>query len=126
MIIRRLASVASADWGNGISRRFLFESDGMGFTLTDTVGRRGTTTKFEYPDHVEAVYCLEGTADLIDSDGVAHPIAPGTMYAPDQHDVHYLVIGPDQDLRAVCVFSPALKGLEIAGPLTLDAEAPES
>jgi L-ectoine synthase len=126
MIIRHLSTAPSADWKNGISRRFLFEADGMGFTVTDTLGRRGTTTKFEYLDHLEAVYCIEGTAELIDSEGVAHTITPGTMYALDKHDAHYLVIGPEQDLRGVCVFSPALKGLEIAGPLTLDAEAPGS
>jgi L-ectoine synthase len=38
---------------------------------------------------------------------------PGTLYALDQHDAHFLVASPHEDLRLVCVFSPALNGDEV-------------
>ena len=37
---------------------------------------------------------------------------PGTIYALDKHDSHYLCASPDEDLRLVCMFTPALTGDE--------------
>ncbi|HVK24121.1 MAG TPA: ectoine synthase [Actinokineospora sp.] len=113
MIVRKLSEVATVEWGNGLSRRFLLESDGMGYTVTDTVVRAGTKSRLEYRRHLEACYCIEGQGEVVDLDGNSHPIEPGTLYALDQHDAHYLVAAPDTDLRLVCVFTPALKGDEI-------------
>lgn len=124
MIIRRLGEVPSVDWGNGHSRRFLLAADGMGFTLTDTLVHRGSTTRIEYPHHLEAVYCIAGSGRLIELGGAEHTITPGTMYALDQHEPHLLAAGPDQDLQVVCVFVPPLHGSEVAGPLVL--QPPES
>jgi len=125
MIVRRLTEVPSVDWGNGHSRRFLLAADGMGFTLTDTLVRRGSTTRIEYPDHLEAVYCIAGSGELVEAGGGAsHEITPGTMYALDKHDAHFLVAGPDADLQVVCVFVPALEGSEIAGPVILEPGPP--
>ncbi|MFI6638498.1 ectoine synthase [Streptomyces sp. NPDC050504] len=112
MIVRRFDDVAAVDWGNGLSRRFLVESDGMGYSLTDTTVRAGTKSPLEYRRHLEACYCISGTGEVIDSAGTSHAIEPGTLYALDQHDAHFLVAGPDEDLRLVCVFSPALHGGE--------------
>jgi L-ectoine synthase len=112
MIIRTIESVPSIDWGNGLSRRFLLHSDNMGYTLTDTTVRAGTTSRMEYRHHLEACYCIEGNGEVADLHGNAYPIQPGTMYALDKNDPHFLIAAPDTDLRLVCVFSPALYGDE--------------
>ena len=49
---------------------------------------------------------------VVDSEGVEHPIEPGTMYALDNNDPHYLIASPIEDLRLICVFTPALQGHE--------------
>lgn len=112
MIIRRLSDVKTVEWGNGLSRRFLLRADGMGYSLTDTVVRAGTRSLLEYRNHLEACYCIEGRGMVEDLDGTLHPIEPGVMYALDRHDAHYLIADPEEDLRLVCVFSPALQGDE--------------
>ena len=37
MIVRGIDDAKTVEWGNGVSRRFLTTSDGMGYTLTDTM-----------------------------------------------------------------------------------------
>jgi L-ectoine synthase len=115
MILRRLEEIEGSKtdvaWGNGQSRRFLLEKDKMGFSLTDTVVNAGTTSLLEYRNHMEACYCIEGTGHVaISPDGPFTTIKPGTMYALDKHDKHYLKA--DTTLRLVCVFRPALQGRE--------------
>lgn len=115
MIIRTLDELAGTkrdvDWGNGRSRRFLIESDKMDFTLTDTIVEAGSRSLLEYKNHLEACYCIEGIGEIEDAvTGRRYRITPGTMYALDQHDKHWLVA--TQRMRLVCVFSPALKGHE--------------
>lgn len=112
MIVRQLDNVTTVDWGNGLSRRFLVEADGLGYTVTDTTVRAGTKSRLEYRRHLESCYCIEGTGEVVDLDGTVHRLAPGTLYALDQHEAHFLVADPDTDLRLVCVFSPALRGDE--------------
>jgi L-ectoine synthase len=112
MIVRQLTDVKTVDWGNGLSRRFLLEADGMGYSLTDTVVRAGTRSLLEYKRHLEACYCIEGKGVVEDAAGRAYPITPGVMYALDKHDAHYLIASPEEDLRLVCIFSPALRGDE--------------
>ncbi|WP_117208846.1 ectoine synthase [Allorhizocola rhizosphaerae] len=112
MIVRRLSEVKTVEWGNGLSRRFLLEADGMGYTITDTIVRAGTKSALQYRAHLEACYCIEGRGEVIDSENNSYVIEPGTMYALDQRDAHYLIADPDQDLRLVCVFAPALRGDE--------------
>jgi L-ectoine synthase len=112
MIIRRLSDVPTVDWGNGLSRRFLLESDGMGYTVTDTTVRAGTKSQLEYRRHLEACYCIEGSGEVVDANGDSYPLEPGTMYALDRNDPHFLIASPHEDLRLVCVFSPALQGHE--------------
>ncbi len=112
MIVRRLDQALDVDWGNGVSRRFLLESDGMGFTMADTIVNAGTTSRLQYLAHLEAVYCIAGRGEIRGEDGVAHSIEPGTMYALNEHDAHSVTADPDQDLRLVSVFFPALRGPE--------------
>jgi L-ectoine synthase len=94
------------------SRRLLLAADGMGFSLHDTVLYAGTETKMRYDNHLEAVYCIEGRAELDDlKTGETHLIVPGTMYALNEHDEHVLRV--QEDLRTVCVFNPPCTGREV-------------
>lgn len=115
MIVRSLENLIDTsrdvNWGNGHSRRFLIEQDGMDFSLTDTVCKAGSKSLLEYKNHMEACYCIAGRGEIHDTEsGDVHAIEPGTMYALDKHDKHYLVA--DEELRLVCVFKPALRGDE--------------
>src|SRR5215216_4610632 len=112
MIVRQVDTVTTVEWGNGLSRRFLHESDGMGYSVTDTIVRAGTKSRLEYRRHLEACYCISGRGQVVGIDGQSHTLEPGTLYALDQHDPHFLVADPDDDLRLVCVFTPALRGDE--------------
>lgn len=112
MIIRHIENVKTVEWGNGLSRRFLLEADGLGYTVTDTIVRAGTRSRLEYRNHLEACYCIAGSGEVIDLEGTSHPITVGTLYALDQRDAHFLVASGHEDLRLVCVFSPALRGDE--------------
>jgi L-ectoine synthase len=112
MLVRRLTEVPSIEWGNGLSRRFLLESDGMGYTVTDTTVRAGTKSRLEYRHHLEACYCIAGSGEVVDSNGDSHALEPGTLYALDRNDAHFLIASTHEDLRLVCVFTPALAGHE--------------
>jgi L-ectoine synthase len=112
MIIRKLEDVKTVEWGNGLSRRFLLEADGMGYTVTDTIVRAGTKSRLEYQNHLEACYCIAGKGSVIELDGTEHEIVPGVIYALDKHDAHDLLASPEEDLRLVCMFTPALTGDE--------------
>lgn len=105
-------NVTVAENGNWESRRFLFKQDNMGFTLTETIIKAGTKTHIWYQNHLEAVYCITGNGSVETiKDGKMHEIRPGTMYALDDHDEHYLY-GGTEDMRLVCVFNPPLTGQE--------------
>jgi L-ectoine synthase len=112
MIVRSLHEATAVNWGNGVSRRFLLARDGMGYTVTDTIVTAGTKSKLQYTKHLEACYCIDGEGEVIDLAGNSFPLVPGTLYALDKHDPHFLIAGPEVDLRLVCVFSPALRGHE--------------
>ena len=49
----------------------------------------GTETSMWYANHIEAVLCVEGEAELTnDETGEKHRITPGTMYLLDGHERH--------------------------------------
>ncbi|OMH29138.1 ectoine synthase [Motiliproteus sp. MSK22-1] len=115
MIVRDLISVANSErdifWGAGRSRRFLIESDNMGYSLTDTVIEAGTESVLEYKNHMETCYCIEGEGWVENLDtGERFEIRPGVMYALDENDKH--ILAATKTMRLVCVFAPALKGFE--------------
>jgi L-ectoine synthase len=115
MIVRTLKDLVGTerdvDWGNGNSRRFLIEKDKMNFSLTDTLCKAGSRSLLEYKNHMEACYCIAGEGEIQDVEtGEVYPIKPGSMYALDKHDKHYLLA--KEELRLVCVFQPALIGNE--------------
>lgn len=116
MIIRSLNEIRGTDrdvtGDTFASRRLLLAKDGMGFSLHDTVLHEGTKTQMHYQNHVEAVYCVAGKAEVTDlATGAVHEIVPGTMYALNEHDHHELLV--IETFRCVCVFNPALVGPEV-------------
>lgn len=117
MIVKALKDILGTDRdvaGPGWhSRRLLLASDGLGFSLTDTIIKKGMELELEYKHHFEACYCIEGKGQIRRADNETwHILEPFTLYALDQHDRH-LVQATDTDLRLVCVFNPALSGREV-------------
>lgn len=116
MIVRSLEDILGTDrdvqTSTFASRRLLLAKDGTPFSLHDTVLHAGTETLIWYRNHLEAVYCIEGEAEveLLDS-GETFRIVPGTLYALDGHERHML--RPITDFRVLCVFTPALTGGEV-------------
>ena len=116
MIVRTLQETLGTDREVDVetwtSRRFLLKSDGMGFSMHDTIIKAGTETFIWYANHLEAVYCVEGKGEveLADS-GEIHPIEAGTLYALDGNEKHYL--RAHSQMRMVCVFNPPLTGKEV-------------
>lgn len=112
MIVRSTDEVAPVEWGSGTSHRLLTEADGMGFTVCDTLVRKGTSSPLQYRRHLEACYCTGGSGEVVTTDGTRYKITAGTIYALNENDAHYLVASDDEDLHLVSVFSPALRGDE--------------
>ncbi len=93
------------------SRRFLLAQDGVGFSLNETTVEAGTEQVMWYKHHVEANYVIEGEGEVENlATGEVHPLAPGTMYALDQHERHRMTAFTA--MRIVCVFLPPLTGRE--------------
>ncbi|MEV0490801.1 ectoine synthase [Streptomyces atratus] len=113
MIIRNLENAKTVEWGNGLSRRFIVDADGLGYSITDTTVLAGTKSRLQYRNHLETCYCIEGSGAVVELDGTSHPLTPGVLYALNDHDPHYLIASPDEDMRLVCVFAPALRGDEV-------------
>ena len=98
------------NWGNGLSYRFLIESDGMGYSLTETIVEAQTSSYLEYKNHLEACYCIEGNGKVCIGDKEEYEIKPGVMYALNKNDPHKLIA--NTRMKLICVFYPALKGAE--------------
>lgn len=115
MIVKHLEQVMNTqddvDTPTWTSRRLLLQKDGMGFSMHDTVIKAGTETLIWYKNHVEAVYCIEGEGEIEVIGGQTYAIRPGTLYALDGHEKHYL--RGKTDMRMVCVFNPPLTGREV-------------
>lgn len=113
MFTRKREETKPVEWGNGLSYRFVTQSDNLGFTLAHTIVRAGTTSRLEYREHLEACYCIAGRGAIETEDGeVKERLTPGTLYALDQHDRHLLIADEDVDLELVSVFNPPLVGQE--------------
>ena len=116
MIVKHLNDVIGTDADvrgpTFASRRLLLARDGLGYSLHDTVLYAGEETYIWYANHLESVYCIEGTGEIEDLDNAqTHPIHPGTLYVLDGHEKHNL--RAFTDLRCICVFTPALTGQEV-------------
>ncbi|PKN88751.1 MAG: L-ectoine synthase [Deltaproteobacteria bacterium HGW-Deltaproteobacteria-1] len=121
MLVRTIRDIAGtdrevfADNHNWVSRRLLLKKDQMGFSFHETIIFAGTQTHIWYKNHLEAVYCIDGEGEVETlSDGKIHRIVPGTLYALNDHDEHYL--RAIQEMRLLCVFNPPLSGREVHLP----------
>ncbi|MGW6741531.1 ectoine synthase [Streptomyces sp. NPDC055025] len=112
MIVRSTSELVPVEWGNGTSYRLLTEADGMGFTVCETVVRKGTMSALQYRRHLEACYCTGGSGEVVTASGESYKITEGTIYALNENDAHYLRASDYEDLRLISVFSPALRGDE--------------
>jgi L-ectoine synthase len=95
------------------SRRFLLAEDNLPFSVHETTVAAGSELRFNYRNHSETVYCIEGKGSIED---VARkkilPIEPGTFYSVGIGEDHILRI--QKDTRFLCIFEPALEGQEEA------------
>ncbi|MEF3048463.1 ectoine synthase [Pseudotabrizicola sp. L79] len=115
MIVRTLESVlntAAHVKGDAFeSRRVLLASDGLGYSLHDTICTAGSVQRLEYKNHVETNYVIEGQGYVeAIATGEVFPLGPGTVYVLDQHEAHLL--RAVTDMRIICIFTPALTGQE--------------
>ena len=118
MIIRNIKNIIGsnrevyAQDGQWISRRMLLKSDGMGFSLHETIIKAGTKTHIHYKYHLEAVYCVGGNGKIEDLKTMkTYDIYDGIMYALNLNDNHNLY-GGTEDMRLICVFNPPIVGDE--------------
>lgn len=96
------------------SVRLLLKSDGMGFSFHITTIHAGAELSMHYKNHLESVYCVEGSGSIEDLEtGETHSIRPGVVYALDKHDRHILRASPDEPMIMACVFNPPVTGSEV-------------
>ncbi len=114
MIVRTLDEICGterevhAENGNWVSRRFVLDSDGAGFSFHETIIKAGTETRIWYKHHIEAVYCVGGNGEIEDlKTGEIHPIKDGTLYLLNDNDEH-LLRGGSEDMRMICTFNPPI------------------
>ncbi|MBO6853209.1 MAG: ectoine synthase [Marivivens sp.] len=101
--------VSDAQW---TSVRMLLADDGMGFSFHITFLEAGSEHEFEYKNHFESVYCMQGKGSITDhATGETHEIKPGVMYALNEHDRHTL--RAEEELVMACVFNPPVTGREV-------------
>lgn len=104
----RHVKAASGTWE---SKRIVLAQEKVGFSLHETTMYAGTETSMWYANHIEAVLCVEGEAELTnDETGEKHWITPGTMYLLNGHEHH--TMRPKTDFRCICVFNPPVTGRE--------------
>jgi len=118
MIVKKLEDIlstdADVDTEGWTSRRLIYKDAGMGYSVNDTIIKPGAELEMEYRNHLETVYCIEGAGEIVDlATGQTHEIAPGTIYALNNHDRHVLKANKGTHMRMVCVFNPPLTGREV-------------
>lgn len=121
MIVRDLAKemltdrrVDSDGWS---SVRLLLKDDGMGFSFHITTIHAGAELNMHYKNHLESVFCMEGTGSIEDlATGERHEIRPGVMYALNKNDAHILRADAGGPMIMACVFNPPVTGKEVHGP----------
>lgn len=102
-------TVTDAQW---TSVRMLLADDNMGFSFHITFLQAGSEHTFEYKNHFESVFCMQGTGSITDlKTGETHAINPGVMYALNEHDRH--VLRAEDELVMACVFNPPVTGQEV-------------
>ncbi len=83
MIVRSFKDIENTDRhvkaasGTWESKRIVLAKEKVGFSLHETVLYAGTETSMWYANHIEAVLCTEGEAELTnDETGETHWISP--------------------------------------------------
>jgi len=114
MLARNLAELSGTDrdvgWGNGQSRRFLVQRDGMGFALCDSTALAGTKSPTQYRNRLMACYCIEGRGEVDNMEGQVIPVESSVLYAVNHRDKYRL--RAHGDLRVFCVFDRPISGNE--------------
>ncbi|EIM72352.1 ectoine synthase [Nitratireductor kimnyeongensis] len=96
------------------SVRLLLKSDEMGFSFHITTIHAGAELHMHYKNHLECVYCVDGTGSIEDcATGEVHKIKPGVMYALDKHDKHILRADAEKPMIMACTFNPPVSGKEV-------------
>ena len=116
MIVLRSADIANtsrhASGPGWDSKRMIVKQDGVGYSFHETRVHEGAELHLHYKNHFETNYCMAGEGEVVDTaTGTVHKIMPGTLYALNLNDPHILR-ATKGDLHLVCVFNPALTGLE--------------
>lgn len=94
------------------SARMLLKQEGMGFSFHITTIHAGAELRMRYRNHLESVYVISGVGTITDlASGETHALAPGTLYALDQHDAH--VLRAETEIVTACVFNPPVTGREV-------------
>ncbi len=105
----RHVKAASGTWE---SKRIVLAKERVGFSLHETVLYAGTETSMWYANHIEAVVCVEGEAELTDDetgrDATRSPPAPCTCSTGTSGTR----CGSRTDFRCLCVFNPPVTGRE--------------
>jgi len=95
----------------GISLRAVLEHDKMGFSVNRTIIPKGKPQRWHYLNHLEACYCVSGSAMLTDKKtGNSYNIIPGVVYILDKHDDH--IFQAFEETVLVSIFNPPLTGME--------------
>lgn len=95
------------------SRRLIVADDDVGYSLHETILEPGVELRFEYLNHRETVYCIDGAGSVEDlNSGRRVPLRPGSTYSAGIGEPH--VVRADTEVKVLCVFTPALTGTEEA------------
>lgn len=118
MIIRDLNAAQNTERhvfsGGWDSVRLLLKGDGMGFSFHITTIHAGAELRMHYKNHLECVYCIDGTGSIEDvATGEVHQIRPGVMYGLNLHDQHILRCDPEKPMIMACTFNPPVSGNEV-------------
>jgi L-ectoine synthase len=109
-IIGTERDVHGAGWK---SRRLVLADDEIGYSLHETTLDAGVELQFEYRNHRETVYCVEGSGSVEDlGNGTRVALVPGAMYSAGIGEPH--VVRTTSQMKLLCVFTPALAGTEEA------------
>ena len=111
--------VKVAKTGTWESRRYWLRKDGFGYSMHHTILYAGKTTLIHYKNHVELVFITHGSGKIEvveegqkEGEGKVYRLEPGTSYALDKHDRHFLTADEGADMHVVCTFNPPVDGRE--------------
>ncbi|WP_162901399.1 ectoine synthase [Breoghania sp. L-A4] len=91
------------------SVRMALAEDRLGYSLHVTRLHAGDIGAAQYPEHVEAAYCMDGRGTITygADDEHSRPIEPGVMFVLDQHDRYRMHVS--EPMTLLCVFTPAFE-----------------